>query len=383
MRRRSNMHRFFAPLFLVCAGLFLAPPASAVTIDTVPIGNVGNANDPATGGVYGGVGYAYNIGKYDVTVGQYTAFLNAVAATDTYALYNPAMATDLNIAGISQSGVSGSYSYSVIGSPNKPVTYVSWGDAARFSNWLHNGQPTGPQNAGTTEGGAYPLNGATTNAALNAISRNAGAQWFIPTENEWYKAAYHQPAGQGGDADNYWAYPTRTNSTPYSAQPPGSSAPTQSNTANYNNADDDTGNGYNDGFAVTGSIIYDPSQNYLTDVGAYTQSSSFYGTFDQAGNVYQWNEALISGSRGLRGGYWNNGSNALVSSFPSSGNNPTDESFGFGFRVASVPEPSALALLAVAAMAAGARPLHRKLATKRSQAGSSPSPFRPTARRSP
>ena len=98
----------------------------------MPVGNVGNANDPATGSLYGGVGYAYRIGTTEVTVGQYTAFLNAVAATDTYALYNTSMATDLNIAGIARSGVSGSYSYSVIGSANQPVTYVSWGDAARF-----------------------------------------------------------------------------------------------------------------------------------------------------------------------------------------------------------------------------------------------------------
>ena len=80
--------------------------ASAITIDTVPVGNVGNATTRPPAIFYGGVGYAYNIGKYEVTVGQYTAFLNAVAATDTYALYNPAMATDLNIAGIAQSGAS-------------------------------------------------------------------------------------------------------------------------------------------------------------------------------------------------------------------------------------------------------------------------------------
>ena len=111
----------------------------AITIDTVPVGNEGNSNDGSTG--YGGVAYKYDIGKYEVTVGQYTAFLNAVAKTDTYSLYNLSMATNLNIAGIARSGASGSYSYSVIGSANKPITYVSWGDAARFANWLHNGQP--------------------------------------------------------------------------------------------------------------------------------------------------------------------------------------------------------------------------------------------------
>jgi formylglycine-generating enzyme required for sulfatase activity len=79
----------------------------------VTVGNPGNAND--TGGTFNGaVNYSYQIGKYDVTIGQYTAFLNAVAATDTYSLYNASMASDLNVAGISRTGGSGSYSYSVM-----------------------------------------------------------------------------------------------------------------------------------------------------------------------------------------------------------------------------------------------------------------------------
>src|SRR5262245_41030020 len=100
-----------------------AVSASAITIETVPVGDVGNANDPATGNLYGGANYAYSIGTYEVTVGQYAAFLNAVAATDTYALYNTRMATDLTIAGIARSGASGSYTYSIIDSPNHPITW--------------------------------------------------------------------------------------------------------------------------------------------------------------------------------------------------------------------------------------------------------------------
>ncbi len=342
----------------LCIGL--SNSTQAVTINTVPVGDAGNANDPATGNVYGGVAYNYRIGTTEVTVGQYTDFLNAVAAADTYALYNPSMATDLNIAGISRSGASGNYSYSVIGSANHPVTYVSWGDAARFSNWLQNGQPTGAEGPGTTETGAYSLNGATSSTALNAITRNSGATWFIPSESEWYKAAYYQPAAQGGDADNYWLYPTGTNSTPYSDQSPGSGAPTPSNTGNFY-ANDSLANGYNNGYAVTGSTSYSSTQDYLTDAGAYSSSSSFYGTYDQGGNVWEWNEALISGSsRGERGGSFSFTSYYLQSSTRYNGN-PAGEGISFGFRVATVPEPSTLVLAACGSIAllAVARP-HRR-----------------------
>jgi formylglycine-generating enzyme required for sulfatase activity len=344
------MNRTIAVAILFCAiSLFAIHAASAITIPTVSVGNAGNAGEVQSQGTFGGVAYGYRMGTTEVTVGQYTAFLNAVAATDTYALYNTSMATDLNIAGISRSGASGSYSYSAIGSADHPVTYVNWGAAARFSNWLHNNQPTGLQIASTTEDGAYPLNGAITSAALNAISRNAGAKWFIPTENEWYKAAYHKNDGATG---NYWDYPTSTDAIPYSDQSPGSGAPTQSNTANFFK-NDGSANGYNDGYAVTGFGGYNSSQNYLTDAGAYTSATSPYGTFDQGGSVFEWNEALISVPfRGLRGGAWSLDSSYLLSSFRDYINPPSSTNLLIGFRVASIPEPSSF-VLAASGLAAG------------------------------
>jgi formylglycine-generating enzyme required for sulfatase activity len=303
-------------LLLASVGAGL-PRVHAVTLDMVTVGNAGNAND-TTG--YGGVGYSYQIAKYDVTIGQYTAFLNAVAATDTYSLYNTSMATDLNIAGISRAGSSGSYTYSVIGSANRPITYVSWFDAARFANWMANGQ-----GSGSTETGAYTLVGGQTNGTAPAM--NPGATFSIPTENEWYKAAYYSPtlnSGSGG----YYTYATQSN------MDPGNVIGSGSNQANY----------YNGVFSVTQSSSYDSNQNYLTDVGAFTNSPSFYGTFDQSGNVSQWNDlaGTAGSSRGLRGGYWFNNAVALSSANRST-SDPSNEFVDVGFRLASpvpVPEPS-------------------------------------------
>jgi formylglycine-generating enzyme required for sulfatase activity len=320
-------HRLISNMFAValasCFGSGTNAVLAAITIETVPIGNPGNFNDPATNNLYGGVANSFQMGKYDVTIGQYTAFLNAVAATDTYGLYNPSMATDLHVAGISRNGAPGRYTYALIGSANRPITYVTWGDAARFVNWLQNGQPSG-NGGGTTETGAYTLNGAISDVDLSTVTRNAGATWFIPTENEWYKAAYFDPNKSGGPG--YWTFATGTNTAPTSAMP--GSAP---NMANYFG-----GNGY----AVTGSDILLPNQNYLTDVGAYTASASPYGTFDQSGDVYQWSETLVGlYNRRNRGGSWDD----LALSLSVQGYRSSDGASAgaeLGFRVATVAASS-------------------------------------------
>jgi Sulfatase-modifying factor enzyme 1 len=242
--------RFFAALVFFCASFVVAPlPASAITIDTVFVGNPGNADDPRDGdnstpGIqnFGAVAYSYRIGKTEVTIDQFTEFLNAVSATDTYGLYNTNMASNLDTRGIPRRGSPGSYQYFSISSASRPIAFVSWADAARFANWMHNGQPglggpAVPQNSASTEDGAYTLNGAITNAALNGVSRNVGARWFIPTESEWYKAAYyepHEPGANGSGAADNWAFPTRHNSGLASDQPPGDPS-IQTNVANFYN----------------------------------------------------------------------------------------------------------------------------------------------------
>jgi formylglycine-generating enzyme required for sulfatase activity len=291
----------------------------------------------------GAVAYTYRIGKYEVTNGQYVEFLNCVDPTGANALglYNSLMA-DHELGGIDfGSGAPNGIKYAIKPSyGNFPVVFVSWYDAIRFTNWLHNGK-----GAGDTENGAYALLGGTptpTNAAT--ITRNDNAIWWLPSRDEWYKAAYHKNDGVTG---NYWNYPTSTDALPYSDQPPGADAPDPANTANFL-ANDNIANGYNDGYARTGSPAISSSFNYLTIVGAYTNSRSPYGTFDQAGNVREWNEELraADAARGQCGGDWSNAE--LSARLCRGGRTPTFEDGFTGFRVATmIPEPTTVTLLAL------------------------------------
>ena len=315
-----------------CGLGLLAGTAGAMRIETVPVGNPGNAADMRYNLIikpdgFGRVDYSYRIGKYEVTAGQYCDFLNAVAKTDTYGLYNPAMDTAVSSYGcnIKRSGVSGNYSYMVADEwANRPVNNVSWGDAARYVNWLANGRRIGAQDATTTEDGSYYLNGARTSAQLQAVTRKQNATFVIPTEDEWYKAAYHKNDGITG---NYWDYPTRGNAVPSNDL----LHPDPGNNANfYDYLDYTLGGPY-----------------WRTEVGALGNSPSPYGTFDQGGNVCEWTETLLLGwARGVRGGSFLTGSGPLRGQ-EWKYSDPANENDSFGFRIARVPEPVTLGLLAL------------------------------------
>lgn len=325
---------------IVAFCVFAAGVQAEVVIDTVTVGNPGNAGE-WSGVSYGGFGpdricgsvnRTYKIGKYEVTAGQYAEFLNAVADTDTYGLYNTSMWSSSRGCKIQRSGTSGSYTYSVVDDwANRPVNYVSYWDSCRFANWLHNGQPSGAQGAGTTETGAYTLGGYTSQDG-HEIQRSPGWNWAVTSEDEWYKAAYHKNDGVTG---NYWDYPTSTSAVP-------------------SNDLIDPDPGSNATFYDSGYTIGSPY--YRTRVGAHEDSNSPYGTFDQGGNVWEWNESVVyEGSgysyRGLRGGSFQGSDDFLHASRRSYDvDYPTLEYSNIGFRVSEFPEPTSLALLTLGAL---------------------------------
>ncbi len=313
------------------------PHAGAVTIDWVTVGDPGNAAD-TTG--YGAVAEEFRVLEFEWTNSQYAQFLNAIdpEGTNPNSVYNSNMGSNAS-GGISfDTNASSGSKYAVrTNMGDKPVNYVSWFDAARVSNWLMNGA-TGTS---STETGAYTLSGATSG---DAPAVNPGATFYIPTEDQWYKAAYYK----GGSTNaGYWDYATQSDTAPTAVTADSTGVGSAGSTGN---------------FANFNSVAGWNSQNgNVTTVGT-NGGASAYGAFDMSGNIWEWNDltAAAGSSRGLRGGSWNSLAFDLSSSSRPT-NDPSDES-DFGFRLASpvaVPEPSTYAM-ALAGLACGGYTMFRR-----------------------
>ncbi len=295
----------------LCVAMVSAAPADYMTVrdamEFVRVGNPGNApdqywshNNPGGGTdgapadqeaalYFGAVPYAYDMGKYHVTVEQYTA-----------------------------SGLSRGSGTIYTTGDNEPVNYVSWVNAARFTNWLTSGdKDVGVYNTNTWEA-------MDRSTALTTF----GVAYFLPTEDEWYKAAYYDP-----DSESYYLHGTGSNTAPTAEAPAGGA-----NSANYNNA---LAN-----WPASGDV------SRPTDVGAYTGTTSPYGAYDMAGNVWDWNETWVTADRrGIRGGAFILDASRLRAS-DRSRYSPTLQSRTLGFRVASIPEPAGATMLLMGAVAA-------------------------------
>ena len=228
--------------------------AHATPPETVPVAGPGNKAD-STG--FGAVAYAYKIGKYEVTNAEFAAFLNAVNKENIHKLYDGRMAGEYG--GITRNGDAGAYTYAVKdGWSKKPVNYVTWETAIRYTNWLTNNDAKGK---GDTETGSYTIKDGKVTALDHAIlAAGKETKWVLPSEDEWYKAAYYDPNKTGGAG--YWKCPAKSDDAP---------------SANINT-------------------------NSPSDVGFHAKAVSPYGTYDQGGNMWEYNESRKAGKVGLRGG---------------------------------------------------------------------------------
>lgn len=294
--------------------------ANQFTMDFVKVRDPGNANDSGTTGSYhsdhGGVGYVFRIGTYVVS---------------------EEMIDKANAAG--GLGITSVYTRGA----HKPATDISWYEAARFVNWLN-------EEAGYSHAYKFALQpgdaGYSSEATIelwqpgeagydpNNLYRNSTAYYFLPSEDEWYKAAYYSGSGA-----TYYDYATGSNTIP---------APVASGTA-------------------SGTEVY--NQSFTVGPADIDQAGGLspYGTMGQGGNVSEWYEGAFDGdnssatkNRGIRGSSWYGAESYLRSSERGS-EFPAAVGFdGLGFRVASAPEPSAALLMGTGLAALLARKRSRR-----------------------
>ena len=306
---KSSVYSFAAAALFAAVTLSIQHSAQAdtfgtsgneFTIDFVDIGHAGNAADTTT---YGAVPYEYRVGKYEISQDTITK------------------ATASGMANVTAGSWTG----------NQPAAYISWYEAAAFVNFLNTDSGKTAAYDLTINNGIWSMALWSSEQAWTAggtnLYRNKDAYYFLPSENEWYKAAYYNAAGT-----NYFLYPTASSSVP-TAVASGTDA---------------------------GSAVY----NNVASVPAIVASAgglSPYGTMGQGGNVWEWSESAFDGtnsssseSRAIRGGDWQDPELYLRSSSRNLSGIPTSVSNIMGFRVASVPslsipEPSTYALLLLGA----------------------------------
>lgn len=382
----NNKGSYLMACFATTSAFFLQFSFAAISMDTVPVSltYVEPEYDPLGYGIIIRPGYYeagtprigdvfqnYRIGTYEVTNSQYRSFLNAVDpdGTNQYGIYNSQM-TSNQLGGINfDQGLAKGAKYSLkAGMENKPVNFVSWYDAARFTNWMSNGSrilEKSDHGFGFTEAGAYDLLGSST----GSFERNSGTPWWLPSSSEWSKAAFYQPPSLGGPRDGLWYYATQSDVITNIISDPDSG-----HSANFhdgsiiecppNNLSCAGGivsaGGIGGGGGSVGIGYLDPrgysagSTVLLTEVGKFGNSSSFYGTYDQAGNVQEWTEGFgENGGAFAAGGAYDDVTDYNLNVYRPYGGflAPETEAANTGFRVATnvIPEPTSTILAFIGA----------------------------------
>ncbi|MCC6491805.1 MAG: SUMF1/EgtB/PvdO family nonheme iron enzyme [Pirellulales bacterium] len=313
MKRTALLLSLLSSIFLAASAAradSFGSGTSSFDVEFVAIGHPGNPPD-TTGqpSPAGSVSYAYRIGKYEIPERAIDS-ANAVGG----------LGITLDARG-----------------PDKPATSIDWFEAARFVNWLNTSRghtpaykfievpdPRRPDVAPPTL--TFAL-WAPADPGYNPdnLFRNSQAKYFLPSADEWYKAAYYDP-----DAGAYWNYPTGSN-VPPTPVPSGTAAGT--------------------------AVVMQPTSSGPAQVFLAGGLSPF-GTMAQAGNVSEWEETELDltnnsllGQRGGRGVAWSAFASSSSATFRF-GADPATGLGAIGVRVASViPEPSTAAMCGTALLA--------------------------------
>jgi formylglycine-generating enzyme required for sulfatase activity len=338
LRGPSTIHAAFAAVGLAVIGL---PGVARAAIDPnsgIDFVTVGAVNNPAwTGGGSnnnrGSVGYVYNIGKFEVTTAQWAEFMNA-------ALDRPANDRIPNViapfgwgAVSTTPNVAGARRWTVpAGNEMIPTGGISWRTAAIYCNWLHNNKST---DRGAFLSGAYDASTFAYSGSFftDQLTRSPGARYWIPSLDEWMKAAHYDPAKSNpdGTTGGWWMFSNSSNTQFIFAPPPSMGG---NGTAN-----------------ASWNSFTNPGLNpYSVPLGAYVGVTSPWGLYDVAGATGEWTEGYFQSpnepfprERYYEGSQWASpisfGNQDRVSAV-GGGEFPTYPGASVGLRIASsIPAP--------------------------------------------
>lgn len=231
----------------------------------------------------GAVGYAYRMATTEVTIGQWFEFVRA---------YAPYVGSDFGKLAFTGEGIiftgfsNGVPQYTMNPANANIATDCGWRYAARFVNWHHNNKALTRE---AFESGAYETStfGAVPNAVpggpqyTDQAYHSPGAKYWIPSVDEWVKAAYYDPNRYGPGQDGYWRYPNSQNEPLVGGRPgePG---------------------------AQTGGPLTGPGDPI--PVGSYMNVNLPWGLFDLSGGENEWTEGYSpfgnpNDHREIRGSY--------------------------------------------------------------------------------
>ena len=315
-------------------GSYFTDPNSGVEFSR--IGAVNNAayggSDPFNIGVTGrgSVGYEYSIGRFEVTTAQWVEFYNAVYARadaisfPAQTLWTPTIWGAVRDTSYTGPGTRYRVNPNVANAAMLPVGGISWRTAAVYCNWLHNNKSS---NASAFLNGAYDVSTFSGGfpTFTDQASRSAGARYWIPSWDEWMKAAHYDPnrLNSDGSVGGWWTYPQMSDLAPTYGPPagfPGGSAANEANSG-FNTPDD---------------------VEYRIPLGVYANVQSPWGLFDVAGATSEWTETVytvgdISGRR-TDGSAW--GIDAVDEIFAAGSPQPNLPFSRYGLRLAtSIPTP--------------------------------------------
>ena len=301
---------------------------------------IGDPELPTRTSGRGSVDYEYRIGVTEITSAQWLDFVNTFSMRDDdpHRFYQ-----------VHQSGIRRDNSYSGPGfrhildpsDPNagmRPVFGIDWRHAAMYANWLHNDQST---DLSAIENGAYDTSTFTNrpggeddnggqdgpNMALfnDQHTRNPDARFWIPSLDEWLKAAHFDP-DKNGQGPGWWEYSHTSDTAPISGYP---------------------------GIGETTGGIVDDTFIETIPLGAYPDVQSPWGLLDTSGGASEWNEEVFfpghERSRGYEGSRAGEEDYELIDSIFSTGGGGIGGGFDFSFRIAAaVPSPSSVGALLMA-----------------------------------